>query len=114
VIPDPALYCATALRFTADLRTKPVLELAPATLRVKKAGTIRFTLSKVSVVSVTVLRKGRVVLQRRARLGHGAHRVALRPTKPGALEVRVRAVDLAGNGTDAAVELMVHKPPARP
>ena len=37
--PDPALYCDTAQRFTADLTTKPALNIAPpTTLRAKARG----------------------------------------------------------------------------
>jgi hypothetical protein len=110
-VPDPALYCDTARRFTTDLTTKPALTIAaPTALRAKAAGTVPFTLSKVSAVTMTAARRGSVVLQRTARLGRGRHKVDLRPTKAGPLLVRVRAVDLAGNA--GAAEATVHVKPA--
>ncbi len=110
-VPDPALYCDTAQRFTTDLITKPALTIAaPSALRAKAPGTVPFTLSKVSAVTMTAVRRGSVVLQRTARLGRGRHKVDLRPTKAGPLLVRVRAVDLAGNA--GAAEVTVHVKPA--
>jgi hypothetical protein len=112
-VPDPTLYCDTAQRFTADLATKPALTISPpSALRAKSAGSVPFTLSKVSSVTITAVRRGSVVLQRTARLGRGRHKVAVRPTKAGPLLVRVRAVDLAGNAgaTEATVEV---KPAAK-
>ena len=109
--PDPTLYCDTAQRFTADLTTKPVLELSPpATLRAKGSGTVRFTLSKVSTVTMTAVRRGSVVLRRTARLGRGRHELALRPAHAGPLTVGVRAVDLAGNA--GATQATIHVKPA--
>jgi hypothetical protein len=110
-VPDPALYCDTAQRFSADLTTKPALTISsPSSLRAKAAGTVPFTLSKVSVVTITAVRRGSVVLQHTARLGRGRHKVDLKPTKAGPLLVRVRAVDLAGNA--GATEATVHVKPA--
>jgi hypothetical protein len=110
-IPDPTLYCDTAQRFTADLATKPTLTIAaPSALRAKAPGTVPFTLSKVSAVTMTAVRRGSVVLQRTARLGRGRHKVDLRPTKAGPLLVRLRAVDLAGNAGTA--EATIHVKPA--
>jgi hypothetical protein len=110
-VPDPTLYCETAQRFTADLITKPALEIsAPSALRAKSSGTVRFTLSKVSAVTITAARRGSVVLRRTARLGRGRHKFDVRPTKAGPLLVGVRAVDLAGNA--GAAEATVHVKPA--
>lgn len=110
-VPDPTLYCDTAQRFTADLTTKPTLTISPpSALRVKRDGTVPFTLSKVSTVTITAVRRGSTVLQRTARLGRGRHKVDVRPTKAGPLLVRVRAVDLAGNA--AATEATVDVKPA--
>jgi hypothetical protein len=44
-----------------------------------------------------VLRKGKPVLARAARFGYGRHAFPIRPRRRGALDVRLRAVDLAGN-----------------
>jgi hypothetical protein len=110
---DPALYCDTAARFTDDLRTPPALAVAPdAPMRAKGSGAIRFTLSKASTVSVTIVRRGRAVLARSARLGYGEHKVGFRPPQAGSYAVRLRAVDLAGNVGTATATLSVR--PAKP
>ena len=108
VLADPALYCDTAQRFTDDLNTAPTLAVPDGQkLRAKDTGAVRFTLDKVAVVTVTVLRDGAVILSRTARLGRGDHDTALKPAKAGPLEVRVRAVDLAGNAATATGALSV-------
>jgi hypothetical protein len=63
----------------------------------RRASKLVFTLNKVSTVSLTVLRKGKPVLARSARFGYGRHAFAIRPRRRGGLDVRLRAVDLAGN-----------------
>jgi hypothetical protein len=109
--PDPRLYCDTAQRFTVDLTTKPTLKIAPpSVLRAKSSGSVRFTLSKVSTVAITAVRRGSVVLNRTLRLGRGRHRFSVRPAQAGPLLVRVRAVDLAGNA--GAAQATIHVKPA--
>jgi hypothetical protein len=106
-VPDPALYCDTAQRFDADLRTPPVVTVTPGPLRARAAGVVRFSLSKVSAVTVTVVRQGVVVLSRTARLGGGDHQLGVRPARAQPLLVRVRAVDLAGNAGAGEARLTV-------
>jgi hypothetical protein len=110
--PDPAPYCDTARRFTADLHTPPTLAFAAElpTLRAKKDGRVPFTLDKVSTVTMTATRAGRLVLARTVRLGRGRHAVELRPESGGPLRITVRAVDLAGNA--ASERAVVHVRPA--
>ncbi|WP_187369039.1 D-glucuronyl C5-epimerase family protein [Baekduia soli] len=105
--PDPAPYCQTATRFTDDLRTPPVLAIAPQRLRQKGSGAIRFTVDKVSWVTITIRRGSTVVLQRTARLGRGRHRIGFRPAKAGPHTITLRAVDLAGNAATATGALSV-------
>jgi hypothetical protein len=111
-IPDPALYCDTAERFTMDLTTKPALTVTPPpTLRAKASGAVKFTTNKVATVTVTIAKGSTVVLQRTARLGYGRHQTGFRPAQAGPHTVRVRAVDLAGNAAEATGTLTVR--PAR-
>jgi hypothetical protein len=49
------------------------------------------------------------VFSRSARFGYGRHAFAFRPRKRGALEVRLRAVDLAGNVGAVAGRIVVRK-----
>lgn len=94
---DPAPYCQTAERFTADLTTPPALQVDDRPLRARRHEAVDFTLSKVSTVSVTVSRGGRTLVARRLRLGHGRHAVDFRTAQAGPVVVALRAVDLAGN-----------------
>jgi D-glucuronyl C5-epimerase C-terminus len=106
-VPDPAIYCTEADKFTAYLRQPPVLVLKSTSARLKEPSKVSFTLNKVSTVTVTLLRKGKPVLTRSARFGYGRHAFAFRPRKRGALAVRLRAVDLAGNAGAIAGRIAV-------
>jgi D-glucuronyl C5-epimerase C-terminus len=108
-VPQPAVYCTEADKFTAYLRQPPVLALKSTTARLHKPSKITFTLSKVSTVSVVLLRRGKPVLSRSARFGYGRHAFDFRPRHSGALEVRLRAVDLAGNVGTVAGKIAVRK-----
>jgi hypothetical protein len=108
-VPDPAIYCAEADRFTAYLRQPPVLALKSTTARLRKPSKVTFTVNKVSTVSVTLLRAGKPVFSARSRLGLGRHAFAFRPRRSGALAVRLRAVDLAGNVGAVAGTIAVRK-----
>jgi hypothetical protein len=112
--PDPKLYCQTAQRFTTDLTTKPKLTLkAPERKRVKTTATLRLTLDKVSTVTVTALRRGKVVFTYAGRLAHGRHEVTIKPSEPGPLLIRAGAVDLAGNATSTQATLHVTPKPKK-
>ncbi len=103
-VPDPGLYCETADRFSAYLRTRPVVGLqraTPRTARVKRGVTVPYTLSKVSTVTTRVTRRGRLIAGRTVRLGRGRWRLRFTPREAGSYAVSVRAVDLAGNVTRA-------------
>lgn len=100
-LPDPAVYCDTAARFTTFLKTPPVLGLAttpkPAAPKPGHRLTLRYSLSKVSIVTTSVTRMGKAVAGRTVRLGHGRRRLAFTPKRPGRYTVTITAVDLAGN-----------------
>jgi hypothetical protein len=110
-LPDPAVYCTTAERFTADLRTPPVIKLArqslPRAPRAKQPLSLRYRLSKVSTVTTLVTLRGRRVAGRTARLGHGAQHLRFTPARAGTYAVEIRAVDLAGNAARAATGRIV-------
>jgi hypothetical protein len=106
-VPDPAVYCTEADRFTAYLRQPPVLALRSTSARLKKPSKVTFTINKVSTVTVTLLRKGNAVLTQSARFGYGRHAFAFRPRRRGTLAVRLRAVDLAGNAGAIAGRIVV-------
>jgi hypothetical protein len=108
-VPDPTVYCVEADKLTAYLRQPPVLALKSTAARLRKPSKLTFTVNKVSNVSVTLLRRGKPVFSRTARFGYGRHAFAFRPRKSGALEVRLRAVDLAGNAGAVAGTIVVRK-----
>jgi hypothetical protein len=101
--------CETAARFDAYLRTAPELVLLKPSgaARVRRTARVRFSLSKISTVTATATRRGRVVWTRSARLGRGRHAFALRPARAGPLTLALRAVDLAGNAATAGGVLHV-------
>lgn len=100
-LPDPAIYCDTAGRFTQFLKTPPVVKLTakrrPAKPRAKRRLTLRYTLSKVSTVTTQVTRSGRTVAGRTARLGRGERTLRFKPKQAGRYAITITAVDLAGN-----------------
>jgi D-glucuronyl C5-epimerase C-terminus len=108
-VPDPAIYCTEAAKFTAYLRQPPVLALKSTTARLRKPSRVTFTVNKVSTVSVTLVRAGKPVFSQTARFGYGRHAFAFRPRRRGALTVRLRAVDLAGNVGAVAGTIAVRK-----
>jgi D-glucuronyl C5-epimerase-like protein len=108
-VPDPTVYCTEADKLTAYLRQPPVLALKSTAAQLRKPSKVTFTINKVSTVSVTLLRGGRPVFSRSARFGYGRHAFAFRPRRRGALEVRLRAVDLAGNVGAVAGRIVVRK-----
>jgi D-glucuronyl C5-epimerase C-terminus len=96
-------YCGAADRFTADLAIPPAIQVLPVTLKPKKTGRLRFTLSKISRVSVTVARGSKTV----ARLNPGTLARGTKslnwavPKQTGTYTVTVAATDLAGNAGSA-------------
>ncbi len=108
---DPTPYCDAAERFTGYLHEPPRLELRSTTARAGSRGPLRFRVSKISTVTVSVLRRGRIVFTRTARFGGGRHVLAFKPATGGPHTVRLFAVDLAGNRGSGAGTLRVR--PAR-
>lgn len=95
-----ALYCETAQRFTGYLTTAPQLALVPRPVPARKgrSATVRFTLSKVSSVTLTARRGRAVVFTRTSRLARGRHGVVLPKLRSAKrLGLSLRAVDPAGN-----------------
>jgi hypothetical protein len=62
---------------------------------------VLFNLNKRSTVTLTLLRAGQPVLTKTESLGYGRRAIAFRPGRRGPLELRLRAVDPAGNATEA-------------
>jgi hypothetical protein len=105
------VYCDAVTRFDAYLVQQPVLSMVTRRLRGGKAGELRFRLSKISRVSVRLLRGSKTVLYRSAVLGRGTRTEELEvPRKAGTYDVSIAATDLAGNATTLEGTVEVLKP----
>jgi hypothetical protein len=92
------IYCATAAAFRTDLKQPPQLVMRPVRgARARRVSDIRFTLSKISNVSLSATHDGKTSYYGTLQLGHGAHTFTWRPSKPGGWTIAITAVDLAGN-----------------
>ena len=92
------IYCTTAQRFSADLRTPPAIALLSKALRGGTRAGVQMSLSKISTVGLTVRQGGRVVWSNRATLERGKPKLLwVTPTKGGTFTVTLTATDLAGN-----------------
>jgi hypothetical protein len=93
------VYCGAAQHFSAYLAIPPAIQVLPGTLRPDRTGTLRFKLSKISRVTVSVAR-GTLPLGTvfSGTLAHGTKSLRWRaPKRPGDYTVTVSASDLAGN-----------------
>jgi hypothetical protein len=102
------VYCTTATAFTADLKTPPQLtDLTPQT-KAKRPFALRFRLSKMSKVGITIRRGTKVVFATSATIPYGIHSFSVGQLPAGAYTVTLTATDLAGNYTaNPAVALTV-------
>jgi hypothetical protein len=97
-ITEAPVYCTTAANFKRYLKTPPALEVLTGRLRTHRTATLRFHVSKISRVGVTLVRDGRPVFQTSATFTYGSHAFALPVfTRVGAYTVTLDAPDLAGN-----------------
>jgi hypothetical protein len=92
------VYCTTAARFDADLKTRPALTLETHAVRSGGSATVVFRLSKVSHVGIVVTRNGQTVFLTSADFGYGTHGFVIPAlARGGAYAIRLAATDLAGN-----------------
>ncbi|HEX4107035.1 MAG TPA: D-glucuronyl C5-epimerase family protein [Solirubrobacteraceae bacterium] len=106
------IYCTTAQHFTADLKTPPVLSLLTRTLTGGRSQSIRYTISKISTVTLSVRRGATLVYRSQALIGHGTRTFSWTPpTYGGSYSVTVAATDLAGNTGRARGTVLVHPAP---
>jgi hypothetical protein len=107
-----ALYCGTRDHFTAYLDQPPLLTLRTTRLRGGRYGYIKLDLSKISNVTLRILRDGETVHSRYVgTLGHGRRELGWSvPRKAGLYTVQLAARDLAGNPAGAEGDVQVLKP----
>jgi hypothetical protein len=102
------LYCATAQRFTADLRTPPVIALLSSRLRGGTRAGVSMSLSKISTVRMTVRQGGRIVASNSATVERGRPRLLwVTPARGGTFTVTLTATDLAGNFSSTSGTILV-------
>jgi hypothetical protein len=109
-IPSDEVYCTTAQRFDADLRTPPAIALLSRTLRGGTRAGVRMSLSKISTVHLSIRQGGRVVWTNTATVERGKPRLLwVTPPKGGSFAITLVASDLAGNFSSASGTIMVSR-----
>jgi hypothetical protein len=108
---DP-VYCDTELRFAQYELEAPVVSLVTSRLRGGTVGKVRVRLSKISRVGLRFSRDGRAAGSRPAIVvGHGTPALSWSvPRTPGEYDVKLTAVDLAGNVGTSEGTIEVLKP----
>jgi hypothetical protein len=103
------VYCTTAQHFQAYLTTPPVLTQLTTRARDRGAFAMRFRLSKISHVGVTVTNDaGRTVYATSASFGYGSHSFTVpRIKRAGTYGVVLAATDLAGNFARISGDLQI-------
>ncbi len=107
------VYCETGANFTRYLKEPPELRLLTRRLRARKQALVRFEVSKVSRVGMTIRRNGTTVFSTSASLSRGAHSYGWTvPATPGTYDVTLASTDLAGNfgRTTETIEVLGRRP----
>jgi hypothetical protein len=112
---DVEVYCAAAADYTRDLREPPTLQLLTRRVRVRRYVLVRFQLSKVARVGMTIRREdGTTVLSTSASVSRGAHAYGWTvPATPGTYDVTLTGSDLAGNAGRTSATIRVLGPAPR-
>jgi hypothetical protein len=104
------VYCDTAANFVRYTQEGPALRVLTRSLRAGRSGSIRFRLSKISRVTVSLTRGGRTVYSYTSTLGYGTRSVSVKPPKGArSYGVRISATDLAGNTGAATATVKIRK-----
>jgi hypothetical protein len=104
------VYCTTAQRFTADLKTPPVISLLSTTLRGGTRAGVQISLSKIATVELKVKQGSRVVWSNRATVEHGKPKLLwVTPAAGGTFSVTLTAADMAGNFATANGTIVVSR-----
>ena len=107
-------YCSPAKRFDRYLHERTRIGFGTvAAVRRGSAASIRFSLSKLSCVTVRIRRGARLVHLRKLVMPRGPHAVAYAPPRRGRYTVQVQAVDLLNHYTRVERPLVVKPRKAR-
>jgi hypothetical protein len=102
------IYCTTAQRFTADLKTPPAISLLSTRVAAATRAGVKISLSKISTVTMTIRKGSKVIWTNRATVGGGRPRLLwVTPAKGGTFSVTLSASDLAGNFSTAQGSITV-------
>lgn len=107
------VYCTSASNFTRYLKEPPSMRLLTTRVRARRTVLVRFDVSKVSRVGMTIRRDGATVLSTSASVSRGAHGYTWAvPAAPGTYDVTLSGTDLAGNfGRETAtIEVLGRRP----
>jgi hypothetical protein len=103
-----AFWCQADERFRGYLKEPPALELTTRRVQAGKTALVRFTVSKISKVGLTIKRAGSTSLATSAAVSRGSHGYTWRvPSSPGSYEVVLSGTDLAGNVGRATATITV-------
>ncbi|HZV73264.1 MAG TPA: D-glucuronyl C5-epimerase family protein [Conexibacter sp.] len=109
-----AVYCTTAASFTRDLKQPPRMTLLTSRVRARSYVLVRFALSKVSRVGMSIRHGGSTVFGTSASVSRGGHAYGWTvPATPGTYDVTLTGTDLAGNAgrTTATIRVLGPVPP---
>ncbi|MGH2886255.1 MAG: hypothetical protein ACRDPA_26750, partial [Solirubrobacteraceae bacterium] len=101
------LFCSEASRFNSYLKTAPVLSLLTTSAHAGVGTSLAFKLSKISNVTITVLKGSQTVFSSTNQFPYGTDSFALPALVAGSYSVRLSATDLAGNVGTATGTLTV-------
>ena len=100
------VYCTTAQAFTTDLTTPPVISALTLRAPAREPFSLRFSLSKIARVGVTIRHGATVLDATSATFAHGVQTVAVPRLRAGRDTVTLTATDLAGNFTRAPATML--------
>jgi hypothetical protein len=101
-IPGDQIYCTTAQHFSEDLETPPAISLLSTKLAERSRAGVKISLSKISTVTITIRKGGKVVWTNSATVAAGRPKLLwVTPAKGGTYAVTLAARDLAGNFSTA-------------
>ncbi len=103
-----AFWCRADERFRTYLEEPPALELTTRRVQAGKTTLVRFDVSKMSKVGLTIKRSGSTSLATSATVARGSHGYTWRvPSWPGSYDVVLTGTDLAGNYGRATATITV-------
>lgn len=109
---DERTYCDTVTRFRAYRTQPPVVAVVSRSVPAGKPTRLRFRLSKIARVNLTLSRGGKVVYTYSAVVGRGTRGVSITPPKKRAkaYAVSLSATDLAGNTAATSRTVKIRRP----